>query len=155
MFRALVLLLILPPLLIPPGMCICQFVPIGKASAAPTPSPHASVGQAAGPRSDCTCDSCRRSRTAAVPERGDDRPTPPPGGPVPVPGKHWPGCPAVGGLAPLSTVVLPAPVQADLVLAPDFYTPIAESDIPLDRTAPASPPFSSPPLFISHCALLI
>lgn len=33
MLRAMVLFLMLPPMLMPPGMCICQFVPDATASA--------------------------------------------------------------------------------------------------------------------------
>lgn len=155
MFRALVLLLLLPLLLLPPGMCICQFVPIGKASPVPTSAPRATVGQAAEPRPDCTCDSCHRSQAAAAPERGDDRPTQPPGGPAPVPAKHWPGCPAAIGDMPLNMAVPPVKVQVDLTATADFLTTVAEAVVSLDRTTPVSPPVGTPPLFISHCALLI
>lgn len=160
MIRALVLLLILPMLLLPPGMCICQFVPIGNAPAAPVPaSPdrQPSVGPASNLQPDRACDSCCRTRTAAVPECGDDWPTQPPAErpSAPGPGKHWPGCPAAIGDLPLNAAVPPVKVQADLVATASFFTPITETVVSPDRTAPLPPPASSPPLFISHCALLI
>lgn len=154
------LLLILPMLLMPPGMCICQFVPIGNASAGPVPaSPdrEPSVGYAADTRSDCACRSCQRAGTAsAVPERGDDRPTQPVGGPSdPWPGKHWPGCPAAVVDMPLNAAIPPVKVQTDLVAAATFFTPTTETVVSPDRAAPLPSPTGSPPLFISHCALLI
>ncbi len=161
MFRALVLLLMLPPMLMPPGMCICQFVPIGKVPVAPVsalPDRQSSVGHASNPRPDCTCDSCRHSRTAsAVPEGGNDQPTQPPtGGPSgPGPGKHWPGCPAAVGDVPLNAAVPHVKTQADLVATTNFFTPITETLVSRDRTQPVPSPTSSPPLFISHCTLLI
>lgn len=156
MFRALVLLLILPTLLMPPGMCICQFVPIGEVPAAPTSLSHRhpSVGHAADPRPDCTCDSCRRSRTAdTAPERKDDQPTRTPSGPGP--GKHWPDCPAAVRDVPLNVAVPTVTVQADVVATISFLTPIVEAVASPDHAARVSPPVVSPPLFISHCALLI
>lgn len=156
MFRALVLLLILPMLLMPPGMCICQFVPIGNVSAASVPAPpdrHPSVGHDSDPRPDCTCDSCCRARAAAVPERGDDQPTQPPSDPGP--GKHLPGCPAAVGDVPLNAAVPPIKAQADLVATANFFTPITETLVSRDRTQPVPSRTSSPPLFISHCTLLI
>lgn len=160
MFRALVLLLILPMLLMPPGVCICQFVSIGNATAAPvptSPSHNPPVGQASDPLPGCTCDSCRRARTAsAVPEGVDDQPTQLPEQPsAPGSGKHWPGCPAAVGDLPLNAAAPPVKVQADFVVAASFFTPITETVVSPHRAAPFLSPTSSPPLFISHCTLLI
>ena len=161
MFRVLVLLLILPPMLMPPGMCICQFVQIGNVPAAPVsalPDRQSSVGHASSPRPDCACDSCRRARTASAgPGRGDDQPTQPPSERPsgPWPGKHWPGCPAAVGDVPLNVAVPTITAQADLTTAAGFFTPIAETVVSSGCVAPVLPPAASPPLFISHCALLI
>jgi hypothetical protein len=157
MFRVLVLILMLPPMLMPPGMCICQFAPLGKASDAPLSAspgrPHA-VGNSTDPRPDCTCDSCRRARTtAAVPEGRDDQPA---GGPsAPGPGKHWPGCPAATGDAPLTTAIPTLTVQVDLSPAADTCIPVVIAVVQSGRAAPVPSPVISPPLFITHCTLLI
>lgn len=159
MFRALVLLLILPQMLMPPGTCICQFVSIGEASGSipASTSPQPSPGRATGHRLDSPCDACHCSQSAALPERCDDQPShaPDDGPSSPVPGKHWPGCPAVFGVAPFNMAVPTVEVQADFVATSGFCAPIAETVVPLDRAAPVSPSFGSPPLFISHCSLLI
>lgn len=157
MLRVLALLLMLPPTLLPPGMCVCQFVPLGKASAARQSPSHArgvSAAHAATPRPDCSCDSCRSPST----ERGaaDDRPPPfsveSPADPGP--GKHWPGCPAAVGAAPLDVVVTAVTAPADLVVLVDLFWPAPGAAV--SRTpVPMVTLRAIPPLYISHCALLI
>jgi hypothetical protein len=156
--RTLVLLLILPMLLMPPGMCICPFVPIGNATAASIPAPpdrERSVGRAPSPQQDRACDSCCRARTSAVPQRGDDQPTLPQSERPSTPGKHLPGCPAAVGDLPLNVAVPPVKVQADFAAPDNFSTPVCETAAPSDCTRPVPTPTGSPPLFISHCTLLI
>lgn len=160
MLRTVASFLALLPMLMPPGMCICQFVPIENVSATPlaaSPDRRGSVPHATDPRPDCNCNSCRHARAATVaPERGDGQPAWPPGGAPSAPGsgKHWPGCLAAMGDVPLATTVVPVAVQAD-VAATSFLTPVAAAVVSPDRVAPAPPPTASLPLFISHCALLI
>lgn len=152
MFRALVLLLILPPLLMPPSMCICQFVPVGKAS--PAPERRSVASHATSPRPDCNCYSCR---SQAATEHGKDdptqKPTEEPFGPEP--GKHWPGCPAAVGSIPLSTTLPTVTTQVDLGAMITLFCPAPETIALARRAAPVSRPAVSPPLFISHCTLLI
>ena len=153
MIRTLLLLLMVPSTFVPPGMCVCQFVPTGTASSARLPS----VETATTTRPDCKCDSCRTGTSSADPERDDHSNRQPADGPSgPGPTEHWPGCPAEVDAVPASmsapTVVT---AQADLVATAEFYTPVAAATVPPVRTMPASSPAVSPPLFISHCTLLI
>lgn len=158
MLRALVLLLMLPPMLMPPGMCICQFVPVGTASN-PLPassSRELSASHDASPRADCTCASCRSQTGSALPTGSDNQPTQSDDGPSrPGPGKHWPGCPAAADAAPFNMVVPAVTVQADLVAAAGFFTPVEVAVVSPVRPTPVPSPAHSPPLFISHCTLLI
>jgi hypothetical protein len=56
---------------------------------------------------------------------------------------------------PLNAAVPPIKAQADLVATANFFTPITETLVSRDRTQPVPSRTSSPPLFISHCTLLI
>lgn len=162
MVRSLVLLLILPQLLLPPGMCLCRFVAVGKASASPSSSSAfsrdvPSASHAAKARSDCPCDSCRPRTPSADLGLDHDHPTEPPadGPAAPGSGKHWPGCPVAAFGAELPNLVVPTvSVEVDYVTA-DFDTPLAVLVVSPVRTVPASAPAVSPPLYISHCSLLI
>ena len=153
MARAFVLLLVLPTMLMPPGMCICRLFPVGRA---PTPLAHEQrsvASHAAGHRPDCACEPCR-SR-AVLSDQGDDRPAQPPSRGPSQPADHWPGCPAAVGAVPLNMVVPTATVTADLVATAAFFTHVVESAGSPARVATTPSPATSPPLFISHCTLLI
>lgn len=158
--RTAVSLLALFPMLMPPGMCICQFVPVENVPAVPvsTSSPVTPVAGHAGARRDCSCESCRERRASEGRDEGDARRTPPHDETPSQPGqgKHWPGCPAAVGAAPL-TVVLPAvTVHADVDTAVSFTSSVAEPVGSIRHAGEwVSPQAKSPPLFLSHCALLI
>lgn len=160
MVRSLVLLLILPRLLLPPGMCLCQFVAVGKASATPSSSPPSrdvpSASHAATARPGCPCDSCRPRTPSADLGLDDDLPAKPADEPAaPGSGKHWPGCPLAAVGAELPNLVMPTvSVDVDHVSA-DCNTSLAVLVVPPLRAVPASAPAVSPPLYISHCSLLI
>lgn len=156
MLRAVVLLLMLPSMLVPPGLCICRFVPIQATSLTSSPADrHLSTPHASNPRPDCSCDSCHARKTSTAPAHGDNRPADEPVAPAPV--KHWPGCPAAADAAPLNMVVPVAAVPGDLLLtaAADFFTPIDGVVASPARASAVPLPTTSPPLFISHCSLLI
>jgi hypothetical protein len=157
MFRVLVLLLILPLLLMPPGVCVCQFFPIGNAAASPAARDrNPSVGCASDPFPDCTCDSCHARAASAAPEGVDDQPArQPEQRPARGHGEHWPGCPAAVGNLPIGAAVPPVKVQADFVVAASFFTPITVTAVSPGRAATVPPRTGSPPLFISFCTLLI
>ncbi len=152
MARVLVLLLILPPLLMPPGMCICQFTPVANASPVSTiPAERRSAAShTQSPKKDCACDSCR-SRGAVA---GHDNELPP-REPVRGPTEHWPGCPAAADSLPLSLVLPTLTLEADFTFASEFVTATGEVANPVARILPLPPQTASPPLFISHCSLLI
>jgi hypothetical protein len=52
-------------------------------------------------------------------------------------------------------VVPTVTVQADLVAAAGFFTPVEVAVVSPVRATPIPAPAYSPPLFISHCTLLI
>ncbi len=158
MLRALALILILPPTLLPQGMCLCQFVPTGTpvASQSRSPGREPTASHAAPARPDCSCDSCRSQRAATDSAEAVDRPVTPPGD-TPTdrgPGKHWPGCPAAVGDAPLGPTVPSVTVLPDLVATPRFFAPTAPAVVSPGRI-PSVTPSGVPPLYISHCTLLI
>ena len=151
MARAFVLLLILPTLLMPPGVCICRIVPLAGEPVAPLSPRHAALSHAVSPRPDCSCNSCR-TRTAAA--CGQEDQTPPDRGPA-GPRDHWPGCPAAVGAVPLSMVVPTAAVTPEFPATVGFFTPVVEAVAFPARVTAAPSPAASPPLFISFCTLLI
>ena len=150
MLNALVLLLTLPALLMPPGMCVCRLTPVSQTHApvpSPTPGGPLELAHAANPRPDCSCESCR---SRSEPSDDPQSPTPEPCGPA----EHAPGCPAAAGAAPLSLVVPAVTVTVDLTafeLTPLLLEPVA----PPTRVRSAPSLAALRPLFLSHCALLI
>lgn len=159
MSRELVLLLTLPALLTPQGMCVCQFVPIALTAAAsrsaPTPDGF-SADHAANAHPDCVCEACRSRATADSGGNGRHRSSPDggPNAPVP-PGKHWPGCPAAADAVPLAVTAPAVAVPTDFLAAADQLSPLAEAIPSNFRVSPRPAPAAPRPLFISHCALLI
>lgn len=160
MLRALVALLLAIPQLMPPGMCICQFVPTSEQPAAPTqlPSPgRVTAGHVADRGQKCSCESCRNQassvdRTDAGEAQGTKRADRDPAKPGPV--KHPPGCPAALGAMPTKMLVSAVTVQVDSDAV--CYMLTVESALAVARaTAWVSPQTGDPPLFISHCTLLI
>lgn len=156
MFRTLVTALVSLQLLMPPGMCICQAAPLRSALASKSvASPEMGLVSAAPGthRASCQCESCRTpSDRTDRNESPESERTPNP----PSPGKHAPGCPASLGDMP------------NKLLAPSAEAPTNVAQAFCDLLPPASFSISvatlrdcpndtakSPPLFISHCALLI
>ena len=150
--RTLLLLAVGLPMLMPPGVCVCQFVPYEPGGAA-EPARTVDVSAALQDSADAQrCGCCRRDRSSGGDFTHGAAPAKNPG---PVPGKHWPGCPAAIGAAPVKVAVpAPTPFQPD---APAclFVAHTAEPRLPsvsadFTSTAPAAPP-----LYLSHCTLLI
>jgi hypothetical protein len=156
MFRAFVLLLMLPSMLLPQGMCFCQVVEIRKppADSRPTsPDRKTTFAHGTTTRPDCACDSCRLRPVSSAPAEGDDHPTHNPSDPGP--SKHWPGCPAELGCTPLTLLVPAVVVQADLVANDACLSPLSWAVVSPTRVASFPTRAISPPLFISHCTLRI
>ncbi|MFO0802689.1 MAG: hypothetical protein U0791_06145 [Gemmataceae bacterium] len=154
MFRLIVLLLMLPSLLMPPGVCICQFVPLRETRASsspvglPVPSEHTKRAH-----SECTCAACRshldvdqadllhglpRSEPSPIDEHG-----------------HWPGCPAainaVAHTLPLPVTTVPADVCSPPAVFTGVEPALIQPMLIKDRAATAQ----SPPIFLANCSLLI
>jgi hypothetical protein len=135
----------------PPGMCLCQFAPAvpPAKSVVVTPDEAAAVAPA-----EKTC--CKRCVRHADAEPAGPSPAPRTAEPLqPAPPTHAPDCPVITGLSPYTAVLadsvgvewcLPATVSADSVGAIDAGRTLV---------AAGPSPSLSPPLFISHCTLLI
>jgi hypothetical protein len=133
--RVLVLLLVIPSLLVPPGMCVCGVVE--QVAAAACPDAH---GEHA--RSDGTTD------------HAGDCPSPHDSDAGRSPGKHAPGCPnhwtaGDSKLLPPQTTFVP-----DLSTALPAVVCLADSRPPLpERRAAAEPP-AAVPVYISLCSFV-
>ena len=141
MTRVLVLLLVVPSLLMPPGMCVCQCF---RGVSQPSTTVKHVVATHHTPV--CTCESCRESREVESPQHRL------PGKPAPT--DHLPGCPAALDAAQVAAVVPAlAVVSCDLPLAP-FDRPTLEPSGRLSRPtdAPAAP---FPSRALAHRVLLI
>jgi hypothetical protein len=162
MFRVLLTILAGLPMLMPPGMCICQFVPCGRASGDETRLPLPAVGAVSveadsGPS--CGCGH-RRSRSQQVTQEPGK-----PGGwqsipvdhpsPGPLAGQHAPGCPAAMTAATEKVALPTFQVHTLLVLALDCtgFTPVSVEVNSAAERVTIRP--HSPPLFLSFCTLLI
>ncbi len=158
MVRTVVTILVAVPLLMPPGMCLCQFAPAGHVFATTwaeaTRQEHAA--HTPGSRPDCRCDSCReRAVGPDLPAGSQGRPSPdgpPPSGP----GKHPPGCPAALGDMPTKVSAPAVTIPFDANPGPCFDSLVAGPTAPVRGAREGvSAQAASPPLFISHCSLLI
>lgn len=157
MLRSVVTFLVAVPMLMPPGMCICQFAPTGKASAVTRSEVgQQRVGHTADSRTDCRCDSCReRAAAAGLPTGGEDGPSSSDEAPF-GPGKHAPGCPAALGDVPTKMAASTVTIHLDTNPVGCFVPPVVEPTASVGRgRVCVSHPAASPPLFISHCSLLI
>lgn len=156
--RTVLAFLALLPMLMPPGMCICRLAPVVRA--APNTQSVVSdnktvVAHDTNAKSGCSCDSCR-SQTSPV--AGTDRTNPPTTrdeSPSEEPFKHSPSCPAATDATPLTLLVQPTTIPHDAVATLNFLTPVHSLFVFAVRPASSTMRTSAPPLFISHCALLI
>jgi hypothetical protein len=147
MFRLVLTLLIALQMLVPPGMCVCQLARVGSASAGtsyPLEVRHAAV------HSDCRCESCS-GRVA------DDhgRKVKPSDSPVaPKHNDHAPHCPAALGDLPTKMAVPALVIHLDTDVG--FVSAVVEQIAIGSRDREiVCHVTTSPPLFISHCALVI
>lgn len=143
LFPRLVMLLACVPLLLPPGLCACG---ASETSAAPT---RANADAGAKPN---RC-GCRHHTTPASPATLHVSPAPH----DPAHPHHAPGCPAtadgskwveraepVGHLAPLALDALPT-----------FGLTLADTRVAAPAPTGMAAPPHFPPLYLTHCALLI
>lgn len=157
--RVIATILIAAQALLPPGMCLCQFVPtapVSRQSHEPVPAPLPVATHAE--ETCCSCPACRAAAPAA-PVSHDrapaDREHPQKHDPAPTPTAPCSGCPVVeaGPVGRLAILTITEPVSLDLAV--QFVSPSTEAAVrPADRPD-HSPLPAAPPLFVRHCALLI
>jgi hypothetical protein len=155
-FRALVSLLVAVPLLMPPGTCLCRSGVLGSARAIACQS----VGRQGdcGPTAERGC--CRHHKPAGKCENRDQetrvsRRTPVPGCPAAPEQRHEPKCPALR-TPDYSKVAGRYDVALVLTLDQELFR-VAQI-LPTSRpalTELVSPATIAPPLYLSHCTLLI
>ena len=140
-FRALVFLLAGWPLLVPPGLCICQFIRGTEIA------PRLSDRSCAGGHDDCCPDAdCDGATTHGVP-CGNDR--------TPTDEQHPPGCPANKKVDHSRLLERPQPLaSASLLTRPLSYFLDLSSGQRLDAVRfPAHA--SHQPIYLAFCTLLI
>lgn len=142
------------PLLFPPGFCICKVgggvAPFGQAQVAGSQKikPGLSKSGCCANR-DCTGD--HAARPVSLP--GESKSWP---GPTPQDDSHMPGCPAAAGadaskwVEPSQPFAHPLPPLTVFVVLPVDVVGRSRPPVP----APTNWP-SSPPLYLSHCSLVI
>ncbi len=158
MLRGLVTFLVSLQLLMPPGLCICQFAPhanevnIANFRVGPIADQHTDEAVRS-----CCCTACLSHGTS---DRGTAR-SELPQKPfqeeqnAPKPANHFPGCPAELGDMPTKLAVSVVILELDDfegVFSVDWSNannPVGREKARLDFTP------HSPPLFISHCTLVI
>ncbi len=158
MLRGLVTLLVSLQLLMPPGMCICQFAPhANEVSVATLRDGQNAAHHTTEELRSCRCTACLSQVThdrGTAPSELAQKPFQEEQN-TPKPANHFPGCPAELGDMPtkmaVSNVILElddfeAVSLVDRWIATD---PVGREKDRLNFT-PHSPPF-----FISHCTLLI
>lgn len=164
--RSVLALVAVLPMLMPPGMCLCQLA----ACPAPTPADGSSIPSPtpafnSAPvitSSACACHRCGHEAAAEpdaatdAPAIPDDLPHPPDHSPGPCSGDHHPDCPVLTGLSQRLAVL------ADIA-GSEWMQPVAVAiafagiceDICHSHRTPDTSTASTAPLFIAHCALLI
>lgn len=152
--RTALAFLALLPTLMPPGMCICQFAPairVAPVSQSAVNIEETASAHLANTKSRCSCDSCRVQAlpVAEIPLAAAD------GAPSQEPIQHAPGCPAAADAVPLTLLIQSATIPIDASATLDFLSPIWLPSVPTVCLHSVALLQSAPPLFISHCALLI
>lgn len=159
MFQRLLLLLLVPSMLMPPGRCICQFAP-GEAPTSPpgSISRQSSIEQVKNHHAndDCSCSSCRsQSEPVANANRETRHGHPANESPCQEPTKHWPGCPVAIGAAPIIWIVPAVTIPVNIAATVSCLMPLCSPTGSVVGPICVSTRTSGPPLFISHCSLLI
>ncbi len=151
--RILATILVAVQALLPPGMCLCQLVPVG---AIPRRA-HESAFPLAAEELCCSCAACRGAVPAAPLPLADERAATDREAPHerPLPTPPCSGCPVVSAGPAARVAILPATQPAPLDPAVHFVVPAAETT----RRHTARPNHffapTAPPLFLRHCAFLI
>lgn len=154
-FARVLMLVACVPLLQPTGYCVCKAgewrgTSLHRESVAAT-----SHSPATAPKGGC----CSQRHTADDADQSVSSPATPAPPPCPLPDddRHLPGCPASAGVdrfkwvEPAQSVAqtLP-PVEVGTALPLESLVPAASRPVP-----PAAPWPSSPPIYLTHCSLVI
>lgn len=154
--RIFLLLVLGLPMLMPPGMCVCQFAPCVGAESNSTPAfePRSASEPTEGKR--CCCDRRLKAERDEASRPDDPKPAP---GRLPLhdnqPADHGPNCPVVTG-GSLVTAVLPVVALhlafADVGIYTSLPTARAVRAVLSDRLSSYG---TSPPVYLAHCSLVI
>lgn len=143
------------PLLQPTGFCICKVAAVnGGASARQTAfSGRAGVSEASPCTACCTTGRCAEHASKAASSQAGRAGQPP--RPAPADERHLPGCPA-SPTAEASKWVEPTPPLA-AALPPSEPVAFAHFKVVAVARLTTPPPYrsSAPPLYLSHCSLVI
>lgn len=161
MIRFVATILVGVQALLPPGTCLCQFVPFATARQTLKIAPAVATPPSLTAHTDdscCSCPACRPSDQAATPPAGEqtvtDRETPHEHHRLPTPASPCSGCPVVTAGPSARAVILSAPEQAPLITTVHFVVPTVEVALPrADRQNLPAP--TALPLFVRYCAFLI
>ena len=158
MIRFVATILVAVQALLPPGMCLCQFVPFGvtaRQASDPVFSPLVAHVEDDG----CCCIGCQKAAPVASSRPHEQAETeceaPHERDPLPKPISPCSGCPVVSAGPAARVALAPVPEQAPLDTAVPFVVSTVEGvSTRVDRPALLVKP-AAPPLFVRHCAFLI
>jgi hypothetical protein len=151
MLRGLATVLVVVPLLMPPGMCICQVV--RKVEAATSSGAH-QKGAAEPDAPPACCRHCARSKARPDAEPGDQRGPEPDHCPTPNSPDN-PCCPIVKAGA-WSKITEPVPSAGTLIGLSAVVRPTDWTVTPVSLTRPTGAPSGpSRPIYLHFCTLLI
>jgi hypothetical protein len=157
-FRALLAILVGLPMLMPPGMCLCEYLPCPDESSTIVDSVSVDENASECQSTHCRCGHRRHRPSAAQqPTRVVKRSA---GigvysAPVPYSDRHHPGCPATIGPISVQASLRNTPVLMPIpMIAPEVaFSSVIDSNFTAPVQDTSSPP--SNPRYIAHCSLLI
>lgn len=145
--RHLLALVVGLPMLMPPGICVCQFVPCGDAS---TEYQETSSETVAVATERCKCSTHRDKTELASTDELLAKLSP-----GHAPHEHAPGCPAKLGTTPNKIAPPPLVAPDALDLAVSYCWVEVQSIASRKLTDEVLVQGSPPPLFLAHCAFLL
>lgn len=161
MFRFAVLLLILPSLLMPPGVCVCQFLQVDRGAPALVVSEsavatrHRDEGTS---RANGCCRNCRNQTDRDANSEGQTsastHSSPEPSHSVPSDRQHAPNCPAAGTVAAAKLTEPPIVMDDFVCVVGDLVITADVAALPR-VSATSATPFPITPRYISFRSLLI
>ena len=146
--RQLLALIVGLPMLMPPGMCVCQFMPCNNASNGYVRTSYVSTGD---PDKCCKCSS-RSDRAGLVAPIGGTVAKSSPGQ---LPHEHAPSCPAALGATPNKISPAPFVMPPSLDLAVSYFWVEIQTISSRGQQDEALVQGSPPPLFLAHCSFLL